>query len=168
MSLFEAQNISVRFGGIRAVDDVSFDVQKGEVFSIIGPNGAGKTTIFNLISRIYNSTEGKLIFDGQDVTKTPPFLVAGLGDCPHVPEHRAVSKRVAASEFVDWAALSFAGWTVLPVGVPAVDTTGRNPAPGTRRGCDCFSGTTTLPRLADRQSALRRAQGGRTRPRALH
>ena len=79
MSLFEAQSISVRFGGIRAVDDVSFSVEKGEVFSIIGPNGAGKTTIFNLISRIYNSTEGKLIFDGQDITKTPPFLVAGLG-----------------------------------------------------------------------------------------
>ena len=79
MSLFEAQNISVRFGGIRAVDDVSFNVEKGEVFSIIGPNGAGKTTIFNLISRIYNSTDGKLILDGQDFTKTPPNLVAGMG-----------------------------------------------------------------------------------------
>ena len=79
MSLFEAQNISVRFGGIRAVDDVSFKVEKGEVFSIIGPNGAGKTTIFNLISRIYNSTEGKLILDGQDFTKTPANLVAGMG-----------------------------------------------------------------------------------------
>ena len=79
MSLFEAQNISVRFGGIRAVDDVSFKVEKGEVFSIIGPNGAGKTTIFNLISRIYNSTEGKLVFDGQDITRTPAYQVAGLG-----------------------------------------------------------------------------------------
>ena len=79
MSLFQAEGISVRFGGIRAVDDVSFSVEKGEVFSIIGPNGAGKTTIFNLISRIYNSTEGKLIFDGQDITKTPAYLVAGLG-----------------------------------------------------------------------------------------
>ncbi len=79
MSLFEAQGISVRFGGIRAVDDVSFEVRKGEVFSIIGPNGAGKTTIFNLISRIYNSTDGKLIFDGQDITKTPPNQVAGVG-----------------------------------------------------------------------------------------
>ncbi len=79
MSLFEAQGIAVRFGGIRAVDDVSFHVDKGEVFSIIGPNGAGKTTIFNLISRIYNSTEGKLIFDGQDFTKMPPWQVAGIG-----------------------------------------------------------------------------------------
>lgn len=79
MSLFQAQGISVRFGGIRAVDDVSFNVEKGEVFSIIGPNGAGKTTIFNLISRIYNSTDGKLIFDGFDFTRTPPDRIAGLG-----------------------------------------------------------------------------------------
>jgi len=79
VSLFKAEGISVRFGGIRAVDSVSFDVQPGEVFSIIGPNGAGKTTIFNLISRIYNSTEGKLFFDGQDITRTPPHRIAGLG-----------------------------------------------------------------------------------------
>jgi branched-chain amino acid transport system ATP-binding protein len=77
--LFQAQDISVRFGGIRAVDSVSFDVMPGEVFCIIGPNGAGKTTIFNLISRIYNTTEGKLIFDGKDFTHTPPHQIAGLG-----------------------------------------------------------------------------------------
>jgi branched-chain amino acid transport system ATP-binding protein len=52
MSFFRAEDIAIRFGGIRAVDAVSFDVQQGEVFSIIGPNGAGKTTIVNLISRI--------------------------------------------------------------------------------------------------------------------
>jgi branched-chain amino acid transport system ATP-binding protein len=79
MSLFTAEDISVRFGGIRAVDSVSFEVQPGEVFSIIGPNGAGKTTIFNLISRIYNVTEGRLIFDGQDITRSPPYRIAGLG-----------------------------------------------------------------------------------------
>jgi branched-chain amino acid transport system ATP-binding protein len=79
VTLFAAQDISIRFGGIRAVDAVSFDVQHGEVFSIIGPNGAGKTTIFNLISRIYSTTSGKLIFDGQDITVTPPHQVAGLG-----------------------------------------------------------------------------------------
>jgi branched-chain amino acid transport system ATP-binding protein len=79
MSFFQADDISIRFGGIRAVDSVSFSVEKGEVFSIIGPNGAGKTTIFNLISRIYNPTEGRLIFDGEDITKTPPYKVAGLG-----------------------------------------------------------------------------------------
>src|SRR6201999_481347 len=79
MILFQADDISVRFGGIRAVDSVSFDVHQGEVFSIIGPNGAGKTTIFNLISRIYNSTSGHLRFEGQDFTQTPAHRIAGLG-----------------------------------------------------------------------------------------
>jgi branched-chain amino acid transport system ATP-binding protein len=79
VSLFSAQDISVRFGGIRAVDAVSFDVEPGEVFSIIGPNGAGKTTIFNLISRIYNVSAGKLVYDGKDITNTPPHRIAGMG-----------------------------------------------------------------------------------------
>ena len=79
MIMFQAEDISVRFGGIRAVDSVSFDVEKGEVFSIIGPNGAGKTTIFNLISRIYNSTSGKLIFEGKEFTRTPASQIAALG-----------------------------------------------------------------------------------------
>jgi branched-chain amino acid transport system ATP-binding protein len=79
MILFQASDISVRFGGIRAVDSVTFDVHQGEVFSIIGPNGAGKTTIFNLISRIYASTSGKLVFAGNDVTRTPAWRIASLG-----------------------------------------------------------------------------------------
>jgi branched-chain amino acid transport system ATP-binding protein len=79
VSLFRAEDIAIRFGGIRAVDAVSFDVEQGEVFSIIGPNGAGKTTIFNLISRIYQPTAGKLIFQDQDITEVPPYRIAGLG-----------------------------------------------------------------------------------------
>ena len=79
MILFQAQDISVRFGGIRAVDSVSFEVHEGEVFSIIGPNGAGKTTIFNLISRIYNPTSGRLMIQDKDFTHTPSWQIAGLG-----------------------------------------------------------------------------------------
>ena len=79
MSLFRAEDIAIRFGGIRAVDAVSFDVNEGEVFSIIGPNGAGKTTIFNLISRIYTPTSGRLVFQDQDITTLPPYRIAGLG-----------------------------------------------------------------------------------------
>jgi len=69
----------MRFGGIRAVESVSFDVQRGEVFSIIGPNGAGKTTIFNMISRIYTPTAGTLNFDGHDITRIAPHRIARLG-----------------------------------------------------------------------------------------
>jgi branched-chain amino acid transport system ATP-binding protein len=79
MTLFAAHDIAIRFGGIRAVDAVSFEVEQGEVFSIIGPNGAGKTTIFNLISRIYQPSAGKLIFQGEDITEVPPYRIAGLG-----------------------------------------------------------------------------------------
>jgi branched-chain amino acid transport system ATP-binding protein len=79
MSFFAADDISIRFGGIRAVDAVSFSVQRGEVFSIIGPNGAGKTTIFNLISRIYRPTSGRLILEDQDITEVPAHRIASLG-----------------------------------------------------------------------------------------
>lgn len=79
MTLFRAEQLSVRFGGIRAVDDVSFEVEQGEVFALIGPNGAGKTTIFNMISRIYTPTSGRLFFDDKDITAVPPHRIASLG-----------------------------------------------------------------------------------------
>ena len=74
-----ADKISVHFGGVKAVQEVSFAVEQGEVFSIIGPNGAGKTTIFNLVSRIYDVTHGQLTFEGQDITQVPTHNVAELG-----------------------------------------------------------------------------------------
>jgi len=79
MSFFSVDNLSINFGGIKAVDGVTFNVEKGEVFTIIGPNGAGKTTIFNLVSRIYQPTGGKLVFDGTDITNVPPHRIAALG-----------------------------------------------------------------------------------------
>ncbi len=77
--LLSARDLSVRFGGVLAVNQVSFDVRKGEVFTLIGPNGAGKTTVFNLISRIYLPTTGSLSFDGQALDRTPPHGIAALG-----------------------------------------------------------------------------------------
>ncbi|MCB1978509.1 MAG: ATP-binding cassette domain-containing protein, partial [Burkholderiaceae bacterium] len=81
--LLSAKNLSVRFGGVLAVSDVSFDVRRGEVFTLIGPNGAGKTTVFNLISRIYTPTAGHIEWSGPDgpimLTQQPPHTVAGLG-----------------------------------------------------------------------------------------
>jgi branched-chain amino acid transport system ATP-binding protein len=79
MTFFAAEELAMSFGGIRAVDGVSFEVQPGEVFTIIGPNGAGKTTIFNLISRIYDPTEGRLRFKDEDITKVPPHEIARKG-----------------------------------------------------------------------------------------
>jgi branched-chain amino acid transport system ATP-binding protein len=81
--LLSAKNLSVRFGGVLAVNNVSFDVQQGEVFTLIGPNGAGKTTVFNLISRIYTPTTGEIDYRGPDgmlkLTEQQPQDVASLG-----------------------------------------------------------------------------------------
>lgn len=79
MAYFEVDNIGIRFGGVRAVNGVSFGVDKGEVFTIIGPNGAGKTTIFNLISLIYRATQGRILFEGRDLTSESAHHVARLG-----------------------------------------------------------------------------------------
>lgn len=79
MSLFQAKDISVSFGGIHAVQNVSFTVERGEVFGIIGPNGAGKTTIFNLISRLYDVDSGTLRYHDQDITSVAPHHIAELG-----------------------------------------------------------------------------------------
>ena len=77
--LLSARDLTVRFGGVLAVNKVSFDVQRGEVFTLIGPNGAGKTTVFNLISRIYTPTAGSITYDGQLLTGKPAHSVASLG-----------------------------------------------------------------------------------------
>ncbi len=77
--LLSAKNLSVRFGGVLAVNNVSFDVKKGEVFTLIGPNGAGKTTVFNLISRIYTPTSGEISYEGLVLTAQPPHKIASLG-----------------------------------------------------------------------------------------
>jgi branched-chain amino acid transport system ATP-binding protein len=79
VTFFAAHDLGVSFGGIRAVDSVSFEVEAGEVFTIIGPNGAGKTTIFNLISRIYEPTDGRLVFRDEDITQVPPHEIARRG-----------------------------------------------------------------------------------------
>jgi len=76
---FQADDIAINFGGIRAVDGVSFEVEPGQVFTIIGPNGAGKTTVFNLVSRIYDTTQGRLVFRGEDITRVPPHEIARRG-----------------------------------------------------------------------------------------
>jgi branched-chain amino acid transport system ATP-binding protein len=77
--LLEADKLTIQFGGLRAVDQVSFVVKPGEVYTIVGPNGAGKTTVFNLISRIYDVSEGRIVFQGHDITEVPPHRIARMG-----------------------------------------------------------------------------------------
>lgn len=78
-AILEVRDLRKEFGGLLAVDEVSFKVQEGEIFSIIGPNGAGKTTIFNLISGVLPATAGDMIFEGRSIGGLKPHVVAGLG-----------------------------------------------------------------------------------------
>ena len=77
--MLELQNISVHFGGIKALNDVSFKVEKESLFSIIGPNGAGKTSLLNVISGRYKPKNGDLLFKGKNITNSHPNIRPGLG-----------------------------------------------------------------------------------------
>jgi branched-chain amino acid transport system ATP-binding protein len=79
MSLLNLENVTLKFGGLTAVDDLSFSVEQGEVFAIVGPNGAGKSTVFNLISRFYTPLNGRISFDGHDLLKEKASGVASYG-----------------------------------------------------------------------------------------
>jgi len=79
MSVFEVNHVSLRFGGIHAINDVSFNVEQGEVFAIIGPNGAGKTSMLNVITRVFDATAGSVHFENQDITALPRHKVVHSG-----------------------------------------------------------------------------------------
>ncbi|WP_454748362.1 ABC transporter ATP-binding protein [Ciceribacter selenitireducens] len=79
MSLLSVEGLGIAFGGLRAVDDVSFSVNPGEIVSVIGPNGAGKTTLFNMISGVYMPKSGKVRLNGGEVTGFSPHLLARRG-----------------------------------------------------------------------------------------
>lgn len=79
MSFLEAKNICMQFGGLSAVDDVTFHVDQGEIVSLIGPNGAGKTTVFNMLTGVYTITSGEMTFEGHDLTKMTPQQIVKAG-----------------------------------------------------------------------------------------
>lgn len=79
MSLLKMIGVSLNFGGLLAVDDVSLDVEPGQIMSLIGPNGAGKSTIFNLITGIYRPSQGKILFCDKDITNLKDHKITGLG-----------------------------------------------------------------------------------------
>ena len=78
-ALLEVSGVTVRFGGITALDAISFSVMPGTIAGLIGPNGAGKTTLFNCLSRLYTFSEGKILFEGLPLTACPPHGIAALG-----------------------------------------------------------------------------------------
>lgn len=81
MSLLKLDKATIKFGGLVAVNQVSFELNKGDLFGLIGPNGAGKTTCFNLITGVYAPTSGVITFNGKNITGTPSNKIAQLGIC---------------------------------------------------------------------------------------
>jgi branched-chain amino acid transport system ATP-binding protein len=79
VALLDVQDITVRFGGIVALDGLSFSIDEGQICGLIGPNGAGKTTMFNVVSRIYQPTAGRVLFDGDDLLAVAPHGIAEKG-----------------------------------------------------------------------------------------
>ena len=75
-ALLEVRDVAVRFGGIVALDGVSFDLEDGQILGLIGPNGAGKTTLFNCVSRLYTPHRGEILFEGNSLLDRPPHRIA--------------------------------------------------------------------------------------------
>lgn len=78
-ALLRVEKLGKRFGGLQAVADVNLDVAAGEICSVIGPNGAGKTTLFNMISGVLRPSEGRILFDGTDLSTLSPWKFAAIG-----------------------------------------------------------------------------------------
>jgi branched-chain amino acid transport system ATP-binding protein len=131
MALLAVQSVTKRFGGIIAVDDVSLNVEEGEIVGLIGPNGAGKTTLFNLVSGIYRPDAGDIVFREESLAKVPP--------------HRIVARGIART-FQNLEL--FSSMTVLENVLVAADRH-RHPQ---RRALDALA-TVGLQRLADREAA---------------
>ncbi|NLY78647.1 MAG: ATP-binding cassette domain-containing protein, partial [Lysinibacillus sp.] len=79
--VLEIKNVTKSFGGITALKNVSFTVEKGQIYGLIGPNGAGKTTMFNCITNIFEPTEGEIYFNGENITKLKSYKITEKGIC---------------------------------------------------------------------------------------
>ena len=135
----------LRFGGIVALDGVSFDVEQGQISGLIGPNGAGKTTAFNVITRLYTPDAGTLELDGESLLRTPPHRIVAHGHRAHIPEHHL-----------------FRTMSVLENVLVGAHARGRNVGRGGRaRRRSTWSGSRERARLPGGRAAVRDAEACR-------
>jgi len=121
-ALLSVRGVTVRFGGIVALDGVTFDVPKGGVCGLIGPNGAGKTTLFNCLSRLYQYQEGDILFEGKSITATPAHEMSGLG-IGRTFQNLAMFKTITVERniMIGAHARSKSGFTASALGFGSVD-----------------------------------------------
>jgi len=101
--MVKVENISVNYGAIKALQNVSFEIHPGEIVALIGANGAGKTTILNTVSNIVPSISGKIVYEGKEITKTAPHDIVKLG-ISQVPEGRRVFAKMSVLENLEMGA----------------------------------------------------------------
>ena len=147
MTLLVADTLAIEFGGVAAVDGVSFAVKRGEIFAIIGPNGAGKTTLFNLLCGLFMPRRGRVTLDGEDVTGQPPHRLARRG-LSRTFQNLNVFLRMSAIENVMVGRHLRERRNVLPhlLALPAVRAQNRD----TRRRAEALLAQVGLPEVADR------------------
>lgn len=97
MALLEIKDLEVNYGVIKAIKGVSFDVNEGEIIALIGANGEGKTTILHTITGLIQAKKGSIVFDGKELTKTPPHKIVSMG-MAHVPEGRRIFQQLSVLE----------------------------------------------------------------------
>ena len=97
MALLEIKDLEVNYGVIKAIKGVSFDANEGEIIALIGANGAGKTTILHTITGLIQAKKGSIVFDGKELTKTPPHKIVSMG-MAHVPEGRRIFQQLSVLE----------------------------------------------------------------------
>ena len=97
MALLEIKDLEVNYGVIKAIKGVSFDVNEGEIIALIGANGAGKTTILHTITGLIQAKKGSIVFDGKELTKTPPHKIVSMG-MAHVPQGRRIFQQLSVLE----------------------------------------------------------------------
>uniref|UniRef100_UPI004028352D ABC transporter ATP-binding protein n=1 Tax=Candidatus Fimenecus sp. TaxID=3022888 RepID=UPI004028352D len=97
MALLEIKDLEVNYGVIKAIKGVSFNVNEGEIIALIGANGAGKTTILHTITGLIQAKKGSIVFDGKELTKTPPHKIVSMG-MAHVPEGRRIFQQLSVLE----------------------------------------------------------------------
>ena len=168
MSILEVSDIGIGFGGLTALDGVSFAVEPGEIFAVIGPNGAGKTTLFNIISGLYRPRRGRVLLAGKDVTGTAPHQLARLRSLAHLPEPADLLPHERRRERDGGPPPAR---EPQRAGAFLHAALGRRQNRRTRARAEELLAVVGLPDAADRAgriAALRRAEAAGDRPRARH
>ncbi len=166
-ALLRVTGVTVRFGGIVALDRVSFDVEDGQVCGLIGPNGAGKTTLFNCLSRLYPFQEGSILFEGRSLVEVPRHGIARPGDRTHIPEPRAVphAHRAAKTSCSAPTPAPAGDFSACSLRLPERPQRGAGDG-GARRRADGAGRAGRIRAAPRRRSALRHAEAGRAGARA--